>query len=74
MHNYISLIHDNIKSRLLLCSEVHFAEMSVKPGVWEYTLTPGVSVIIKSSGAGRMGNRCSTLAFFPGNVQMVLES
>ncbi|MBO9484001.1 MULTISPECIES: hypothetical protein [Gammaproteobacteria] len=25
MHNYISLIHENIKSRLRCCSEVHFA-------------------------------------------------
>ncbi len=72
MHNYISLIHENIKSRLLLCSEVHFAATAVGQSILGQA--PGVSVIFKSSGAGRMGNRYSTLAFFPGNVQMVLES
>ncbi|MGI2029692.1 hypothetical protein [Endozoicomonas acroporae] len=58
MHNYISLIHENIKSRLLLCSEVHFAEMSVKPGVWEYTLTPRSL----SENSARLGDPVAMMA------------
>ncbi|WBA79299.1 hypothetical protein [Endozoicomonas sp. GU-1] len=40
MHNYISLFHENIKSRLLFCSEVHFAEMSITANGWGYSSTP----------------------------------
>ncbi|WP_146000290.1 hypothetical protein, partial [Endozoicomonas acroporae] len=53
MHNYISLIHENIKSRLLLCSEVHSAEMSITPHGWGYSSTPDVINPLFSNYPGR---------------------
>ncbi|WP_206679441.1 hypothetical protein, partial [Endozoicomonas acroporae] len=40
IHNYISLIHENIKSRLLFCSKVHFATTSINVNGWGNTSTP----------------------------------
>ncbi|WBA79303.1 hypothetical protein [Endozoicomonas sp. GU-1] len=53
MHSYISLIHENIKNRLLFCSEVHFAEISIKPHGWGYSLTPDATHSLFPNHPGR---------------------
>ncbi|WP_422450717.1 MULTISPECIES: hypothetical protein [unclassified Endozoicomonas] len=53
MHSYFSLIHENIKNRLLFCSEVHFAEMSITPHGWGYSSTPDATNPLFSNHPGR---------------------
>ncbi|WP_422464112.1 hypothetical protein, partial [Endozoicomonas sp. ALB115] len=53
IHNYISLIHENIKSRLLFCSEVHFAETFINVNSWGNTSTPDATNPLFSNPPGR---------------------
>ncbi|MBO9484235.1 hypothetical protein [Salinisphaera sp. G21_0] len=53
IHNYISLINENIKSRLRFFSEVHFAGMFVNIVGWGNISTPDAINPLFSEHPGR---------------------
>ncbi|MBO9497674.1 hypothetical protein J7438_26840, partial [Thalassotalea sp. G20_0] len=52
IHNYISLIHENIKNRLLFCSEVHFSEKFIKISGCGKPTTPDATNLLFSNHSG----------------------